>query len=348
MPEAPAFVIEEITGQRRSVALRGRALPHQGSASWGGRMRTKSNWYAGNPEATLQVLGPEELPTTIEGWWKDRYLSADVSVTGFDAPTTSEELVAIFDAIRIAGQALRVSWGPHVREGVLTKFEVKPIRVEDHPWEAEFTWYKRDGVNAPRATTDRRPESEVRAQMTAMDDVSVQEPVTVVSSSSASFAASLTSIRGACGKAFDAVRTIQGQAALPVNAVQQMTAAASSIRSEVETLLVGLVDAPYLAHQLQDGVVAVLNVEGWRRSLGLRVHDLRATVQRQAQDFARRYRPPGSVVIVMPAGTTLRKLAARYYGDADLWYRIAEANDITTSTPAPGTRLLIPPATPRG
>jgi hypothetical protein len=47
-------------------------------------------------------------------------------------------------------------------------------------------------------------------------------------------------------------------------------------------------------------------------------------------------------LIPMPQGVTLRKLALEYYGSADDWATIADANGLTSSEVAPGTMLLIP------
>ncbi|MDB4299781.1 hypothetical protein N9928_01885, partial [bacterium] len=52
---------------------------------------------------------------------------------------------------------------------------------------------------------------------------------------------------------------------------------------------------------------------------------------------------PTSTSYITADGSSLRALAAQYYGSPDLWYVIAEANGMTTgAAPMAGTRLVIP------
>src|SRR5690606_21640253 len=69
------LIIEEVTGPKRSITLRGRSLPYQ-EVSWGGEQRVNINFHAGNPVATAQVVGPTYKPTVLKGTWKDTFLNA--------------------------------------------------------------------------------------------------------------------------------------------------------------------------------------------------------------------------------------------------------------------------------
>lgn len=73
MTTAPPFIIEETTGPKRSITLRGRSLPYRG-LQLGGTQRVTINYFPGNPVGTAQVVGATYEPTTIRGTWKDIFL----------------------------------------------------------------------------------------------------------------------------------------------------------------------------------------------------------------------------------------------------------------------------------
>lgn len=154
--EPSSFVITELTGDSpNTLVLEGRALPYR-PLPFSGKMRAEFTWYPGNPIGTVQVLGAEEGPTTINGMWKDRFLAAVDSfgvpvITGRDAKATFNgndvanvrDLSEIVDGFRLRGQLLEVGWDQFVRQGILVRFDSTWLRREDVEWEAEFQWINR-------------------------------------------------------------------------------------------------------------------------------------------------------------------------------------------------------------
>lgn len=203
------LVVEEMTGRRRKVTLKGAGLPFQG-ASWTGTMNVVTQWNPGNPEATQHVLSPQELPSAWEGEWNtNRLVSAPCtfSEAGEAEQTISfaNTLVEIFDSIRRGGQLLRVVWAEQrtistaeggvavnrefkiSRIGRLTEFRIDPARMDDIPWSMTFDWAGR-GENQ-RKTTDLTGDSIIAASRRA---IAAQTEV-------ASFYQSLSLLRGRDG-----------------------------------------------------------------------------------------------------------------------------------------------------
>ena len=56
---APAFLAAS-SGQKRRITLTGYCLPLVEGVAWRGTQRRSKTYYPGSPEATIQVLGPEE------------------------------------------------------------------------------------------------------------------------------------------------------------------------------------------------------------------------------------------------------------------------------------------------
>lgn len=158
---ASAVTVEELTGTKRRVELVGSGLPFQG-AGWAGLQNVVTQWNAGNPEATQQVLGPQEMPSSWEGEWTTTKLAS--SPCGFaeagganQTVVFPDTLVQIFELLRRGGQLLRVTWNNEslieladgsqlprefkvTRIGRLTEFEFNPDRMDDIHWRMTFDW----------------------------------------------------------------------------------------------------------------------------------------------------------------------------------------------------------------
>lgn len=152
---ASALTIVEQTGEKRTLRLMGRALPYR-PLTLSGTMRAEVTWYPGNPEASIQMLGSAEDECTINGFWKERFLStyeqtesgSATAATLDDVPVTATmDLVDAMDSIRRQGQLLEVTWDSLVRYGILSKFQQKWSNRKDCEWDATFIWLGRDLVS---------------------------------------------------------------------------------------------------------------------------------------------------------------------------------------------------------
>lgn len=340
MVEAPNVQIRELEGARREIILTGRAKPFRGPG-WGSRLRQSTTWYAGNPQATIQVLGPELAPTTLEGVWRARYLPGSVLTTGFPEIVEPEDLVAAFRSLQFSGALLEVEWGPEYRRGVLEDFEAKYDRVEDLRWSATFAW--RDlGVDAPRASARTRPQEALRTAQLEVDDAATFEPPGIQADWSDRVFAAISGLRNGVGGVFDGLRVARAQARVPAQAVGAAAAAARSVRAQAEELLVDLVDSPYESVLASDTVAAVVEAEVYRRDLGATVRALEAQSIRESRELARARTPQAIDVLFLSAGDSLRRIALRYYGDADSWSTIADASGLTTSVLERDAVVIVP------
>lgn len=144
----PAFTIQEIGGRR--IVLSGRALPYR-PLKFQGTQQLEQTWYPGYDRATVQVLGPHEENTTINGMWKDRFL-AQFAVRGISGEQPSAimvngipyvevaTVVSLFDDLRRSGTRLVVGWSTVLREGYLRSFSHTWTTEHDCEWEMEFLW----------------------------------------------------------------------------------------------------------------------------------------------------------------------------------------------------------------
>lgn len=153
--QGSTIIIEELTGEKRRVKLVGSGLPFR-PAPLQVKQTVVTTWYNGSPEASQQVLGPQDPPSTWEGKWSRTLLGRTPAVvtTGEDG---TDQLVPIpwtlfelFDDVCRKGRRLRVTWasldgagndrGKLVREGRLSAAEWQLERVDDIGWKFTFDW----------------------------------------------------------------------------------------------------------------------------------------------------------------------------------------------------------------
>lgn len=343
LSQAPGFGIEELDGEQRVVLLQGRALPYQGVA-WNTRQRTKKTTYAGNPVATIQVLGPEYENTTIEGMWKERFLPGQIVTSTGEEITTPDQAVRLFESIAARASSLAVQWGPITRYGVLVNFTHTWIRPQDVRWQAEFEWTGATDIPA-RATAAPTDDSAVRDTSTQVDDAVVADPPSVDGSFQSDVTARTNSTRVSVGQVFGYLQQAREQAATQIATVQAVISEAEAVRASIGDTLVRLVDVPYTEAQRVDTVVEVFACEAWRFTLAGADRSLRAACQRRAIEVARSAIPGALAIVVAPGDQTLRDLALLYYGSADSWQLIADANNLVGAVIEAGTVVVVP-ATP--
>lgn len=356
---APGVVIEETTGDQRSVTLVGRAKPYQ-RVSFPRTLRTKKTTYAGNSEATIQVLGQTFDDTEFEGTWKDRFLGdGDIVVrASFRTPdlpggsgasfnarqeiTNAAGLVSLFESFVANGSTLRVQWNGVVRVGVLATFDPTWIRPQDVQWVARFEW---SGTEAPaaRASAAESTDDEVRETSAKTDDASIADPPNINPTYRRDVVGRTNLTRRNVGSVLSNLRSVRTAPTIPVERVQAALSAATVVRSQVEASVGILADLPYTVAQPVDTVVEVLTCETWRRSLSFRSRRMRAACLTRTGAVANRIAPTALATVLMPAGSTLRDLARQFYGDADSWQIIADANGFPSSQVRAGTLVIIPP-----
>jgi nucleoid-associated protein YgaU len=147
MLDTPAFKIEELSGQRRTVVLTGRGLPYR-PLEVTTEQRVEVDWLPGSPHAVPTVLGPRDVATSLQGGWRAKYLVEDTQVPAIqvnNSPVpTLEDAVDLFDSLCREGQLLKVTWHVVTRVGFLSKWAPTWYDNTFLEWAIDFTWTGRD------------------------------------------------------------------------------------------------------------------------------------------------------------------------------------------------------------
>jgi hypothetical protein len=366
--QATPFIIRELTGAKRTVVLRGRALPYRpergGSAGWSGRQRTRLTWYQGNPVATQQVLGPEESGSEFDGAWKDRFLPGDVLVNDDpSAAVTAAQVVELLEDFRVCGNTIRVQWGHIVRVGVLVEFGYQWDRATDVRWKMSFEWSARDdSVRAPVAsTTGAQASNQLMAAQNTLDDTLAFQPAEVPSglpldpaavvadfedrlgATTARLVAGITRTRGQVGSLFAALRVANTALSLPATIVGAVRSAVTSIRAETAEELSRLLDTPIPTWSGTTRAAQVFGVERWRRQMADAVFGVRTQAIVSQELVNQRYEPPLVQYFTANSDMTLYFVSTKFYGTPDFANFLVKANGLDSVLVPAGTELVIPP-----
>ena len=93
-----------------TIYLKGTRLPKQ-PFTWGGSQRIIKEYYPGNPEPAVQVLGAREENVTLEGRWRDQRtkITTNADLKNPDKYGVSYRLQEYFDALRRRGNLINMA-----------------------------------------------------------------------------------------------------------------------------------------------------------------------------------------------------------------------------------------------
>ena len=380
MPEiVPQFKIRELTGKQRTVILTKRALPYR-PISFDGEQRVDITNPAGMPIGTSTVLGPTEGSTSIDGFWKEKFLGATDNdpapftvssprtiannAIGGDPITTASECVAIMDSIRREGQLLEVSWGYIVRRGHLKKFTHKWHNIYDIEWSCEFVWTSQGELTDPPTFPNAASLNTGSNLLTILDNIT-------------------NALNG------DIVRAMRPELLDDIRRYSQKIAALSEAIDNVTNVAVDLVTSPLtvtrsvldscgsilqVTNDLQDKVLSKCTFDWFQsakklvspgassiepeQDVDIQPTDMNAMrdLQRQIAQENRRLRDEAESqrrAIATPIEQLLttyrarddesvREVSQRFYGSPDHWREIMDFNDLQDSTLYAGQPILIP------
>lgn len=362
MPTASAFIISEQTGQGREVRLAGRALPHR-PITFEGSQRVETTWYAGSPVGSMQVLGPQEAPSTFTGEWKDKFIVSTNPDTGrtvnpdgvaqVNGVQTADAftLCSVMDDIRRGGQEVQVRWDEITRNGVLTRFKHTYDRRQDIQWEMEFTWFSQGEANTPVAfqqEVDRQALGSKLQNSLAQLQALVTAPFAVVDSFANVAAQAVQDFSDAAQDVASTTQSVINTITQPIDAARRSLAALTSAADALDRIRDAITMQP--ARALYNGVDEAevdygqtLAAEDYTRRLASQARDTRYDLAGQALELQDRSGQQDILAVVAARdGQDLRDIANTYYGTQQQWRQLAQYNGLLTSALTAGTMVVVP------
>lgn len=337
------MVFQELTGSRRRVMLRGRALPYQ-AIEFPIEMRTKIQWYAGNPEATQQVLGPELPPTEFRGMWKLRFLAGTIDATGVFIDTVDDAVELFYDLVR-SGNKMSFEWGSETREGIMKRFTPDWDRPQDCRWNIRMEWSSRAGESLPRgAPFGIDFLSDVRAALNGVQEILALRPLDVIDTYQRQVNATFAEIAETSVAIDSATRRIQNIAAIPARVLGEVANSTALLVQSITELLSLVTELPITAQTTTLVTTAQMTQELNRRTTARQLAELRQSAIRSNQQVQRQAVPRASVrLVTAPAGATYYWLSQQFYGTPDFARFLQKLNEGDSLTIVPGIQLKVPP-----
>lgn len=342
------IVIRELTGSQRSVTLRGRAMPHR-PVGFGREVVVATKRYAGNPIRTLQILGPDHRDLELSGKWKDKFISQDADLTGFDDiftegdAVTSEILIACFDRLLTGGNMLEVEWAGEQWRGVLKSFTPSYDRVEDVAWTAAFVWSQRGEMTAPLASPFTDSQSENNQALSTLEDAMAARPVFAILPAMLNpLDAGLILAREAMLSLSAGLAAVSGVPEIGSEQFQAVASAAEAAATACRDMAALALDSSIESFIATDDVASVLAAQTWARDVGNAASAMAAAAIESREAIRSRVVDGYLACVILRQNQTLRSLALEWYGSSDAWTTIADANGLTTSNPPAGLLILIP------
>lgn len=134
------FVVEEYQNGKvlegEGITLIGNRMIQQ-PFEFGGKQRLKKQYYPGNSEPTMQVLGAEETNITVKGRFYDkRYSGEGEKGRAYGLATELQQQV---ESVRLRGNLLRLSMGEFKRWGFLEEAKFTMKTLGDVEYELAFS-----------------------------------------------------------------------------------------------------------------------------------------------------------------------------------------------------------------
>jgi hypothetical protein len=342
---AGGFVITpvDLNGQFRfdeQIRLIGNQMPHIPFEGLGGDQRVVKEYYPGNDEASVQVLGPEEPDFSIKGILTDKRLK-DPALYG-----ASYELAELIDKYRFEGRLLKLQMGEWVRYGHIKscRFPMKTLGHLEYQITFSITGFNLptnrnflDSIKESPFTINAQLLTELEAQQIANQTKPVAVKQNIFESFSGLFNQYVAGPISAVINFVDAIFDAKKQAE---DSVDQIRGLLRSARGNLARFHRQIGANPYKDTSVSvEQEIATANFLATRRSETYKLTDLLVQYEGLIETLK------SSIPLrrhLVKQDETLQKLAVQYYNDASLWNKIYEHNDLTTTVLDAGMILEIP------
>lgn len=348
-----------------TLSLSERALPYR-PITIGGRQRAEFTWYPGSPSATVQMLGPEEAPITMRGFWKDRFItsSADGQYRKAQATYNSEgllsvvELVTIVDQMRRSGRLYKFSWDRLQRFGHIVRFEATWHNTHDCEWELEFAvTAQEENAAAVPAINQAAPVQlatavqadalslldQLAAAQRAIRGLNPTGPLLAAVAEIEDLTLALTNtVTEAANKVADVVFTPTQVARRLTGALGQSVASLSRTASTITDTAIEEFYA-FTGGQDASPIGQQVSAYTYQTDIRNRLRDLQATSAFGRYDLQVQIQQQLTVSYLAQADIDFRDISTLFYGSQDNWIQLMRFNGYTDSRVEAGALIWVPP-----
>lgn len=363
-----SFVIRELTGDKRRLVLRKRALPYR-PFELSGTQRNTVDWYPGSPIGTLQVYGAKEEPTTISGAWKDKFISEHLRLDSNNASAfwvsddaqeiiqfidDVRQLVKLVDDIRRKGQEVEVTWLDQARRGIMDRFTARWQTGHDVDWEMGFVWSSQaesfNEIPVVDAGTGRLIgdlPNEMQDRLNTVGDTTSVVPSAGdrFSDIGAQLGAVAANLQDFVDGLADAVTSVGDDVATPIVGLKRVAGILDGIKLEADQYIdtaENAVDGATLDLGAILSFGKLLSVRANVRESADAATDMRNLAASRQYELIRRITADVIRVFQARDGMDLRTVSTQFYGTPDEWRSLMVFNNLLSSGLVAGQVVFVP------
>lgn len=346
-----------------TLELNARGLPYRPLVI-GGKQRAEFTWYPGSPSATVQMLGPEEAPIRMNGFWKERFLydgaTQQYSATYNKEPISSVmDLVDIVDKMRRSGRLYRFSWDAIQRYGHIVDFEVQWHNRFDVEWSLEFA------VTAQDLDAAARPSNAASLMLlkSILDELFAQAEEIILTLeipwwlnlflALESLLAAIEDLKDLLLEYQNFVTGLANLASDLVNApfdiardaIATMTRSINAITATVNSITNRAVEQYFYWAGGQDDSPIGSQVASASFMNDIRIwgRSIQGATVFQRYDMQQQMQQDGTVSYLAQGNIDFRDIATQFYGSQDGWISLMRYNGYDSSRVSAGDLIWVPP-----
>lgn len=334
------FVVEQLAGKKRKIALNGTNMPHQ-PFEYGGKSRRATQWYPGNSEPTIQMLGAEEKTVTIRG----RFYSKKYTDTSLYA--VPKALADTFRTMEREGELVKITLGEWRRWAVIADTNFKEKTKSDIEYEIQFEIISDKPPTNCYQLTDTKEETfqdnadmlaaaqELQAnysnQDTSVIDQSFADRLTTYVDEVAS---SVAAVNAFVNNALTQAENIEAAVTRALGLIKVARRNIANMIRRIGALSYAVTGSGNLARQFRsvssasNAIADVSVIMAFLAKLQSQFEAIRKTLPKA------RYK--------VQSGDTLQRISIKYYGNPNSWDKIYDHNKLTSTDLTRGTVLEIP------
>ena len=347
-------IIEYVNGAinpATQIRMVGNMMPFQ-PFEWDGEQRLIKEYYPGNPEAAVQVLGPKEGPLILKGRFKDKRFK-DPSYYG-----VAYQMCLAIDEMRKRGNLLKFGMyglaGNWFRYGHLerAKFSMKKLCWIDYDIEF-FVISEKQPINNYFSAPEKQSPSAVNQNLInsatafAQNYSSVPKSVPrsiadVMNGLISDVAKDINLVTGFISTVLNTVQSIEASANRALGLIKNARATISKFNRQFDQITHAFsaqgsnkISAPNLAR-------ATYNNVGYTTEAMAGTHQMSAYLTKMQSQFEAIARTIPKARYRVQKGDTLQNISVKFYGKSDNWTDIYDHNLLQTTALNPGKVLEIP------
>jgi hypothetical protein len=323
---------------------------------FGGKQQIVKDYYPGNPEPVVQILGPRENEVTIRGKLKTKRFKTSGENAFTNAVQAAQEYQELIDAMRLRGNLVQITLGEWRRYGLIEECIFKLNRLTEIEYQITFAII---GFNYPTNckiidTPDDNliaPNKEITSAAADALAKARNYPATMPRSIADFLTDQISNVASAVNLVTDfvdgALKDVEniGKAAnravgLIKNAratISRTARRVGALQLTVANLSSGITADSFRTAAQFNNAAHIKNMLNSFSSLALLLAQLQKRFAAIAQQIPIRRH-------LVKQGETLQKIAITYYNNADLWKNIYDHNKLQTPVLVVGTVLEIPRA----